>query len=270
MTITRRFFHQSFAAPPRNPRYIGEQMVWSHDLHRIRDTSALLELTSALQQAGYLFEETILGLYPPGALALAPEFKDGDLLVLTTRPPLDDTSVDGEPSVNPIHGSGSSQERAVLEMLRTVFLAHSTRTELSLRDPLYNCLKAKPLLNERVLSFYSRAGRLDRDRDKTVCFLFRAPQIQGMPAKVGCLCSFGMAGIENLIWARTLRKERDTLARVIANSKEWLIVVGVGTLTPYPDPKIRPLTLAFADDFQQRWEIHTASAPAPEGPWKAI
>jgi hypothetical protein len=105
-------------------------MVWAHDLHRIRDASALIELGGALQAAGYGFEETILGLYSEqtsavpsdgNPLGFEPALRDEDLLVITTRPPLNDIPTDEEASPNPIRGSGSPQEMAVLETLRQAF-----------------------------------------------------------------------------------------------------------------------------------------------------
>ena len=270
MATNRRFFHQSFAVPPRNARYLDGEMVWSHHLHNIRDPSALLELANALYAAGYIFGETVLGLYPPGPLDFPPELREGDLLVLSTRPPLDDMPFAGDAAVNPILGSGAPQEKAVLDVLRAAFLAHSSRTELSLRDPIYDRFRHLPALQPRVLTFASRTGRLEKDRSKTVCFVLRVPQVPGLPAKVGCLAAFGMAGTENLLWARALRMEGKLLDLAVANSDEWMIVAGIGTLSPYPNPHLRPLTLAFADGFQNRWELFAAVAPTPAGPWRLL
>jgi hypothetical protein len=229
-----------------------------------------LELANALYRAEYSYGETVLGLYPPGPLAYSPELADGDLLVLTTRPPLDDMPVKGDATVNPIRGSGAPQERAVLDTLRAVFLAHSSRTELSLRDPIYDLLKPVPSLQPRSLTFASRTGRLEKDRNQTICFLLRAPHVIGLSPKVGCLAVFGMAGTENLIWARALRKESTILDKAIANTDEWMIVVAVGTLVPFPDPHSRPLSMVFTDEFQKVWEFHGATSPAPAGPWRPL
>jgi hypothetical protein len=225
MAGNKRYFHQTFAAPPHNHRYLNDQVIWPHDLHRTRDASALVEVSDSLNRAGYDFEETILGLYPepktsrdacsPSPLKFGPELRAGDLLVMTTRPPLDDDEGD---AMNRIRGSGSPQEKAVLDTLRAVFLAHSSRTTIRLQEPIYHLFKNEDLLQPRSLAFFSREGRLGEkhQRDRTICFLLRAPQIQGLQPHVGCLCIFGMAGAENLIWARTLRKERSILASASA------------------------------------------------------
>ena len=280
MPANLRYFHQTFAVPPRNPRYDAQgRMVWAHDLHRIRDASALIELGGSLQTAEYGFEETILGLYSEqtssvpsdgSPLGFPPELRDGDLLVITTRPPLNDIPTDEEASPNPIRGSGSPQEMAVLETLRRAFLAYSSRTEIKLREAIQCAFQTDPVLGKRSLPFFRREGRLEYDRQTTVCFLLKAPEILDFRPRVGCLCVFGMAGTENLIWARALRKQKEILARAVSNSTEWMIVVGICTLSPHLERRIRPLTLSFADRFQDQWRFHQASAPGPSGPWHIL
>src|SRR5579872_1568272 len=112
MSGKRRFFRLAYSNPPR-----GEEPR----LHQVRDGPAFCELASALSSLGCEYA-TLIHNYP-NHRAGSEQFRflrSGDLLVMTTRPPLsddlDDSQADAENREKKVlWRSNSSLEAAILK-----------------------------------------------------------------------------------------------------------------------------------------------------------
>jgi hypothetical protein len=202
----------------------------SHTLHQVRDGMAFCELGAAIAARGYVFGTT-LHLYAsdPRPLADLPAFRPSDLLVLTTRPPLNDLqpkkegTVEAAPGVKrtrrkgtrkPLPRNGGDLERIFLTELGRYF-AHCQRTIVTLSPHAAGLLKPGDAIYKDIgLYLYMRddiqwyrLGPGVRETAEppptTVGFFIRLPSLPG----VGCdmIVSFGMSGFTNLAWNRIVR-----------------------------------------------------------------
>jgi hypothetical protein len=289
----KRFFHFSYPSTVHNPRYEvdprsphGERdnneyvLRWDRDLHRVRDASPLLELSDVIHGAGYDFGDTILNLswgpldgVPPDHISAVPALKKSDLLVATTRCPLNDKDVLGagrkliEPSRTPL-------EDQVFTTLRECFVEGCDRATVKLRRDLRVCARAAGL-PAKQFPFSTTTALMRRVKGRfTMGFLFYAPHLLSRVGKdrpweqsgPGLLLSFGMAGVENWLWTRALRRSHHVLLKKIVGSKKFWVVMGKWKLPTRPEGRerllsARPMTLAEAGTMDIDLVVLTASAP---------
>ena len=116
------YYWFSYPTAPRSMRRTDQR---SHlDFHRVRDGVMVLSLAPVLHDAGYRFGGEILNfpsrLSPEAAHRQSvPKLGPSDLLVLPTRPPLDDDP-DDRRSMKP---SNTELESGVFRAMRTVFFS---------------------------------------------------------------------------------------------------------------------------------------------------
>ena len=142
------------------------------------------------------------------------EFSPTDLIVLVTRPPLDDEPHDDKP----VQRSGTDLEGRVLGALRTWFLEYCSRVEVRLHPRLRERLELKrPDAARRGCIEYSQktgaykstwthqflgvppVGR-EGGRLRTGGYLIFTPK--GWPGGPGILAAFGMSGFQTMTWAQ--------------------------------------------------------------------
>lgn len=240
-------------------------------LNKRRDGDAFSELCPILNAANCEYGDILLNGPPPEQLQ-RPHGKDNliqdllpktfrinhsflrpsDILVLPTRPPLDD---ENKRDKKMIWRSHTDLEEKVLKTVRPIFEV-STRSNIRLSEKLAKQLKsgyetrADISFRQNLDPFYKayrEYGSLKwvkpEPPPRTAAYLViprkrseRHPQI---------LCSFGMGGTETLIWAYLLRKRYWRELELDLNSPRFVMVeIFPEEIRPYP------LTLSFADNWQ--------------------
>jgi hypothetical protein len=297
-----RVFQFAYPVTPHNLRYGGpsqseDEILWDRQLHFIRDASAFVELFEIIIDAGWTMGETILNLpkgipHPNGAAAQTPmheaaavddasattedlKLSESDLIVSTTRVPLDD---DQETGYQRIPRSHSPRESIVFSTVRQCFLEWCTRGQITLAWPIQE-LRHRLGLREGSFQFNRRTA-VTVTSGKNMGFLLYAPHLidpeQKQPPGPKLLVSFAPAGVENWLWARALRRlHRDLLLQIIGSDMHWC-VIGTWDPTESPIPP-RPPTLAFADGIRPDLAVAWSKAPYEEKaiwqrllPWQQI
>ena len=252
----RRVFHNAYPCLVRGKR--GE-------LAKNRDAAAFTEMMSGLGLLGYRFESIIFNYaLATGAMdgVGIEDFRfvrSGDLVVMVTRPPLHDLQVQNRKYVP---RSGTRLEQQIFGAVSR-FLEICSRTHLRLHEDVIkawekeldpaspgertqtpadfkfcqNCDARLKSLNTRDPA--SRARRLDHGREyRSIGCFIHVPFIE----ELGCrlIVSFGMAGMENLIWNRIVRTRFDRWL------KEPVFALAEMNLNRIPK---EPVTLNFVDDI---------------------
>lgn len=253
MMSTKRVFRFAYYQPPDN--------VGNVRLHELRDCEAFVEILAALEHRGYNYEDTFLN-YPDCGESEVDEERLGmnssDILVLTTRPPLNDDPNDHQ---RPVRCSETGLEKKITRKIKKYFeycsryevwLSGSMAEELADENADKAAYKFRlndsGRVNSRAIYTAHKANSKHSDwldvrntnTDLTVVyFLYAREAWAGGPQLV---VSFSMGGPENLIWARILRKNySDLLDKPIFFMGE--MKVG-GIPTPYT-------SLAFSE----RWPV---------------
>jgi hypothetical protein len=233
-----RFFHFAYQLPETKGRPVR--------LHQIRDGSAFAEMEAVLAMEGHRYEGLILN--HPGLQKGAPspgEFRADDVLVLTTRPPLDDGDTrQGYRRLFP-----TELEKAVLASIRPHFrLCNRARVSLALEHshalkPGYES-RAEMWFRQygdvakykKLRSIDSRGWQSTGESDRrTAAFLLRTRLLGWGPQIV---VAFGMSGVETLGWAYLLR------TRLWAQLRPQAPCFVMVELTPGPLPT-SPSDLSF-------------------------
>jgi hypothetical protein len=253
--------------PPREPlqttpryfrlTYSSAGLEDGPTLYKCRDAVAFDELTAGLPAKGFRYGTTIQ-FYPADERPATdlPAFRAGDLLVLTTRPPVHD-GVTIAPPRKIIRRAKSVLEDAVFAELLKSF-RFCTRKNVQLTGRAKARLRHDPDRWESlefheysptadILSHHVGPVEVPRPRlpTTTVAFLVRTTTMKGFPCSL--LASFGLAGYTTLIWNRIVR----------VRYPEWIdrpgfVMAELIFRKPIPE---RPLTPEFADD-PQHVEVH--------------
>ena len=236
--MRKSFFRFGYTNPPRegHPR-----------LHHSRDGAAFDELIDPLYFRGYR-HGTFIHNYPFHRQP-ARKFKflqPGDLVVTTTRPPLDDILKKDDKDRRHIDRSEDALEKAIHADLRR-FFNHVSRYGIIL-SPEMAALLPPEYASLAKINFHTRgkATILNTElnaRTKSAPKGFNAigifvhlDKVNGFPC--GLIASFSMGGYENLLWNRIVRLryqrwfERPSFALALLN---------------LPDEPPQPLTPMLAD-----------------------
>jgi hypothetical protein len=216
---------------------------------KIRDGAAFSELSAPLAKLGYEYGNILFNspFDPKKDKKLGPEhfkfIKPDDLMVLTTRPPLDDRK----------HGDKKHLDEAT-RIWRNRFSQNFGNISPFVRVPMCNLrqrweqsLKRDLIFlpaQERPAEILQAAARISQQKDPedseiAIGFFLRTPSIPVYGC--GLLACFGMGGWETLIWNRIVR----------TRFPEWVsrpsFVVGQFDMKGLPE---HPPTLAFADKIK--------------------
>ena len=220
------------------------------NLSKIRDGAAFGELTAPLTKLGYENGHIVFNapFNPRKKAGLGREnfnfIKPDDLIVLTTRPPLDDKEHGDKKLVLP---SGTHLEKQIFDECRK-FLAVCARSHVKLTETVgaktkraelvFHQHKGARLKNYRGLKDF-RSKDVPKNSDISIGFFLR---VKAIP-EYGCglLASFGMGGRETLIWNRIVRtRYADWLNRCV-------FIVAEMNLAKIPET---PVTLEFVDQVK--------------------
>jgi hypothetical protein len=281
-----------------------EEILWDRQLHYIRDAGAFEELFETFIHAGFTFGETILNLpkdrprpadsnsqVPPVETAAVDDaagatedldLSESDLIVLTTRVPLDDDKEGGHKVIPRGH---AFREDIIFSTVRQCFLNWCSRRQITLAWPIQELrhnlglLEGNFQLNQRTATYQD---------GENLAFLLFAPRPPVRPAGevIGpgkkqvpgskLLVSFAPAGVENWLWARALRRlHKDLLFQILDSEMYWCVI---GTWDPKKSPiPARPRTLAFANGVRPDLMVAWSKAPYEKGaawerllPWQQI
>jgi len=255
-----RYFWFSYQATPGDRRvdqklHAKNSIPLSHTLgiHMVRCGAAFAELGATIQQNGYSYGGLILNIprhrdgdwNPTGALHdnyAGGDLSSTDLLVLPTRPPLDDDPSD----VKAISRSGTDLEQHVLGSLNC-FFAHCNRSSVRLSDALRGKLP-QDQRHMHDLDFGQRGTASLLHNDKTIGFLVFQPTVPlhqkpKRPQGPALLAAFGMGGTETLMWTNWLRLNASELIATILGHRERYFIMAQFKA---PDCQEIPSTMSFA------------------------
>jgi hypothetical protein len=217
------------------------------NLSKIRDGAAFSEVTAPLTKLGYEYGRIIFNPpYNPRDRTESSKdcfsfIKPHDLIVLTTRPPLDD-SKHGDKKL--VRQSRSHLEKQIFEECRK-YLAICARSHVQLSNAVGAKFKKADLVfhsyKSARLKYYKglndfRAKNAPKKSDLAIGFFLRAKAIPDYGC--GLLASFGMGGRETLIWNHLVR------TRYSEWLKRFVFIVGEFNLKRTP---ANPVTLDFVD-----------------------
>ncbi len=246
------------------------------DLHWLRDGDAFLELNDVLVSHGWKYSGLLLNLplpeYPDVSEAFLSTLGPADLLVLTTRPPLNDERGESRLTVQP----GDTAVEWEIHKALAYCLEHCDRKCIRLAKPLADQLPAdfadradmlfrqyRPRKSqgadprEGMAAYKKLRGPKDGDRhdppepERTAVFVIRTRLWDGGP---WILSAFAMSGNVALIWAHLLRTRYQDL---LLGDKP-LFFLGELILGGMPP---RPFTLEFAETRQVITVLRTHKVP---------
>jgi hypothetical protein len=242
--------------------------------HKQRDGDAFIELLEALRDSDYRYGELLLNPPATGEPDLAPEpevqLNADDLLVLTTRPPLDDDD-DFRPKRR-ILRSHTVLETKILNTLRPLF-ARCAVDHIVLGRQLAEALTDPTIRSRSDASFWTNRSSRDlhsrsayrayreahsdarrtevdgKATPRTLAYLVLL-RSQAWPGGPGLLCSFSLGGTPTLVWNHFLRTHADLTHLVRGEGSRFVLA----DLTMNPPASGGWLDLTPADGWQVRYE----------------
>lgn len=205
------------------------------DLFRGRDAIAAFELLAPLLELGYTLGTTI-HFYPNDERDLThfPAFKSRDLLVLTTRPPIQEADNEATATAAGAKPKGSESTRKRIHRTRTEleellsrefrkYIEYCTRKQVILTPHGASHLRSENRAKWQHLELYEYRGPgrnaasevkyhnvrhewvpCESKRHSTIVFLMRIDNVPGIHCD--CIASFGIDGYSTLIWNRLVRQ----------------------------------------------------------------
>jgi hypothetical protein len=220
-------------------------------IHQLRDGDAFVEMSPVLYSEGYEYGGLLLNL-PPGEAGKASTvdvsfLTSSDLLVMNTRPPMDDIE---EEDKKRVPSSSTNLEQSIFDALKP-YLAKCARSRVKLSETIARQLpehfgeRAYIWFHEYTDGSYikyrglnDKSWQIPSGPNRTAFYLIRIPAIwEGGP---GLLATFGMSGTETLVWSYLLR----TRFPEWVLSHEFLMAEAVPGVIPQ-----QPTDLSFADDW---------------------
>jgi hypothetical protein len=243
--------------------------------HQLREGQAMVELLPRLLDrhtyGGVLLNPDPNRVPPAGQVVVdTQKLKSSDLIVLLTRPPLDDAATEGRLKISRSHTW--LEEKAVFPALRC-FFTHVSRAQVMLQQSLARHIKEGPhrgnmefhvnrscalrgfLLPDQTLNPVPKVPRT------TMAFACMMPEIWKPDRKKKLLngpkllTAFSMGGVATLAWARKLgRGTGDELQYLLEGQKPRFIMTQITEMGRPPD---RPLCLDFMDEwtFEEKLRI---------------
>ncbi len=235
----KRFYRFSYFTPVQKDRDLL--------VHQLRDADAALQISALLYNLGYRYGGVLFN-HPTDtdrAVLVDHSFlRPRDILLLATRPPLDDEL---DRTRSRLQRSHTTLEEKVFACLEQYF-QHCSRAEVVLTKSLASRLpkqvaeKREVVFREYGGAFCERYSGRTRRRHLLTTITYMTFTPEAWPKGPGLLTVFGMGGPETLIWAHVLRTRFPHLvcsrSFVMAEMTEQVIPPG-------------QLDLSFSD----QWEV---------------
>lgn len=227
-------------------------------IHQQRDVESAIELTPELMRRGFDYGGPLMNFPEHSKLELDLPAKKGDLIVMTTRPPLDDNLSDSPHLV--IRRTGSPLEWSILNFVRKYFV-YCDRRQVTIGDEYARDFK--PGCDDRHHILYTAHGahidhrhfnfarykvtmrfkdRKQRswpaDDSRTALYLLHVKEFAENGPDL--LVSFGMTGSCGLAWAHILRTRYPEL---LDGYRFVVAEMEIGTIAQ------TPVTLSFAEQW---------------------
>ena len=253
------YFWFSYQAPPR--------ILREHPyIHLVRDGGAFAELSAVLITMGYGYGGLVLNLpsgqsFPTEEVDI-PALTPADLLVLVTRPPLSDEEEDERRKVERSH---TLLEDMVLSGLDPFFEICS-RSHVKLSRTLSAKLPKKLANRANILfTMYSNASvkkcqsydsaEWDEPDDENITITYLAYTPMVWPKGPALLASFGIGGVETLIWNLLLRTQHSSLLEEVLGCSQRRFIMGEMTVPAETSPL--PVLLR-ADSYELTLVVNTS------------
>jgi hypothetical protein len=245
-----RYFWLSYHAASRETRHAAMPSPYNFDLHHVRDGAPFAEIAATLGN-DYEYGGLLLNL-PRRRSPEHLDFRATDLLVLPTRPPMDDRR-QGDKRTIPT--SGSWLEQLVFRGLPRFFKVCS-RSHIILSSRVARLLPNTAADHGEIVFRQSTGAWCERYRAirngqwvepasqrTTAGYLAYLPRV--WPNGPRLLAVFGLGGLETLVWAHLLRyHNKSTVQAILASNNEQLLI---GEFT-IPRNVPSPVSLRFAQD----------------------
>lgn len=254
----RRWFRFAYLVPGRRDRELLP--------HQTRDAEASLFLQPVLCARGFRYAGPILN-YPAsrhghnsGGATEETFLRPNDLLVLTTRPPLDD-STDGVR--HRVHRSRTALEDRLFACIRR-HLSHCSRMRVTVSD--MHARASPEVARMHNVQFRQKRGsaidafltydtgrwqRPQADSATTIAYLIFEPQ--AWDNGPGVLACFGMCGTATLVWNFLLATRHTPLVASVPFVMAEIIE---------PARPVRPQSVDFALDWKLRFlTTHAGASP---------
>lgn len=227
------YYWFSYPTAPRSMRRPDQRSVL--DLHRMRDGCMILSLSDALHDAGFHYAGEVLNfpadLHPkPKDRPSVPLLRKTDVLVMPTRPPLDDDPDDRRS----MRWSGTSLESEVRSSMRKVFSKLDRGGAVLSPEAAKLLPSAQKEFSELYFQINGgasivRAGRTAKSGDKvealplgTVAYLISIHNAVEAGARL--LGAFAMGGVQTLLWGQILRQQPSLLREFIGCKTNRLLM----------------------------------------------
>jgi len=274
-TTVRRWYRFSY----HNQRKGADRALFPHQL---RDGDAALFLAPVLEAQGYSYGGPIFNYphpqQPPTTLVPVDEsalgLRSDDLLLLTTRPPLDD--VDDGLKARVLRSYTTLEDKIFKYALRP-HLSHCSRSQVIVAEEHARTWSAVANRRNLVFRLYRR-GRKQADptksdlgaciekylphgstawkkpeRGSSVSAAFMVYEPHAWEGGPGLLAAFGMGGTETLVWAYFLR----TRFSHLVGARQFVMAEIVERDLPE-----QPLTM----DFAEHWNVELLTEDRIESP----
>jgi hypothetical protein len=227
---------------------------------QVRDSEAALYVSRPLTERGYPFGGSIFNYPSPGPDLIPVDegsFRETDLILLTTRPPMDDLDVSDRRFIP--RSFTTLEDKLFQGPLRERF-RRCARSEVLLTDATADV--SEEIAKRQSIVFRQNGGatyqsygspvtrefRRFKREPLTAAFLVYAEH--AWPGGPGLLAAFGMGGMETLVWCYRLAKD---FRHLLCTTPFVMAEMRTGAL---PE---RPVSMDFADS----WEITILGVAAP-------
>ena len=217
---------------------------------KIRDGAAFSEVTAPLVELGYRYGQLIYNppFHPQKSVRLGPEYfrfiKPKDLVVLATRPPIDDSTYGDKKRLSQ---SCTHLEQQIFTECQKYFaicarshiqLSETVGADFERADLIFRQHKGARLKSYRKLLGKHRT-KIPKGTDLSIGFFLHSKTIP----EYGCglVVSFGMGGWETLVWNRIVRTRFSNWLR------KPIFVVAEMTIGKFP---LKSATLDFVDKIK--------------------
>lgn len=233
--------------------------------HQLRDGDAAIEILPALQALGFEYDGIFInwpGL-PTAADTSLRDFEslgldESDVLLLTTRPPIDDKVRD----MRPLRKSRTALEDEIFEVLRQKCFRCCSRKEIGLCESASRHL-AEPYRDRSVITFEVKGqeaaykgvyggdgknGYVPWNEQMSAGYIVHVPLGEKRPR---LLAIFGMSGTMTLLWAHRLSKLQHIIEEALMGPSLTIAeMVRTGPIPSEPD-ETKTVDLSFC----LKWDL---------------